>query len=331
MFYAIIRINLVVDIKRFEDLVVSKTINHCTGIAFVDSLQQIKEAAVKLIPVASSTFIACATENKKSPLCISKYTDVNNLIRDMAFEWTDCEDVLILPVKSTSKKEKIYTKTHQTLNAATSLFYGKSSKDHSSGSIAILSLTECLETDKLFCSGDILYQDLIYYHQPRIFDCADASMKMLIDYHIQKCDELKYDICLQPRKELKFNYDNRPIKLFSGKNSADLKSYSDFLNDINLKKSIKKASIKEVLPGHLTYYLYNFGPLIVRTDEIGGHFMVVKGIIGNRVLIDDPWAGSNILVKFDEFNKKWDGTIVYFSAGYSKYIEKLNQQKNNLT
>ncbi|STX55589.1 Uncharacterised protein [Legionella beliardensis] len=322
MFYAIIRISQVIDISKLEELVVSKAINHCTGITFVDSLEELKKAALKLIPIASSTFVACTTETKKSPLHIIMYTDANNLIRDREFEWVDCPDKLILSMETQGIKEEIYARTNWVLNKGASIFFGKNSKEHSSLAFNQLDLSECIETDKFFCSGDIFYQDLNYYHQPRVFDCADTSMKMLIDYHLLKCDELNYNICVELRKELKFNYDNRKIKLFSGKNSTDLTKYSDFLKDINLKKIIK-----EVLPGHLAYYLYNFGPLIIRTDEIGGHMMVVKGIVKNQVLIDDPWAGSNIFVKFNDFNNKWDGTIIYFSAGYSKNIEKRNEQK----
>ncbi|WP_419418419.1 cysteine peptidase family C39 domain-containing protein [Legionella sp. D16C41] len=332
MFYAIIKINFLVDVTKFEEIALTKPISQCTSIAIVDSLQDLRKATLKLIPMPSSTFIACVIENKKPPLHIIKYTDPNNIIRGKEFTWMDCADKLILSTKSPSLKEGIYTKTHQTLNSATSIFYGKTSKDHLPESLETLELTECLEVGRDCCSGDICYQDLNYYHQPRIFDCADTAMKMLIDYHIQKCNELKDANFSEQRNDLKSNYERRPIKLFSGKTSAELKSYSDFLNKVDLKeKGNRKEYVEEVLPGHLTYYLYKYGPLIMRTNEIGGHFVVVKGMVNNQVLIDDPWAGSNMLVKFDDFNKKWDGTIVYFSAGYSKYLEKTTILRNDLS
>lgn len=324
MFYAIIKIKLNSDIIKFEEIT-SQSINQCTCIAMVNSLEKLRKIALELIPIESSTFIACVTENKKSPLHIIKYTDANNLLGDNEFEWIYCTEEFIIPVKSPSIKEEIYTKTHLALNKAAATFYGKSSKNHLAEHIDKQALKPCLETERDFCLGDIYYDGVIYSHQRRITDCADTAMEMLKGYHLWKCNEQNYTDFLEQRQELKRNYENRKIKLFSGKNSSDLKSYSDFLNSVNVKDFIK-----DVLPGHLTYYLYRYGPVIARTNEIGGHFLLLKGVIDNQVIIDDPWAGSNIFIEFNEFNKKWDGRVIYFSAGYSMYIEQRIKQGSQI-
>lgn len=166
--------------------------------------------------------------------------------------------------------------------------------------------------------SQINYHDVSYLHQPRVFDCVDTSVEMLMRYHKQKCMNIGYTRADPFIEEFERNFSSRKINLFSGKGFDDVKKYCSMLNvaDYSHNKRHLAFSIEE-----LAYHLYEKGPIVMSTNDIGGHLLLLKGIVGDNVIIHDPWDGPNITCSFEKFKKRWSGVIISFPGGYSKALE----------
>lgn len=173
-----------------------------------------------------------------------------------------------------------------------------------------------IDTTKSLCYQNINYPDseVYYFHQPRINDCADTSMQMLIHYHKNKCNEIEFHDYDDYLNELITNYNNRLIRQFSGKSLKHIKNYSDML--------ILTIIQGEDSLSQLRYFLYKHGPSVVRLKTLQGHFALVKGVIDNNVILHDPWKGPDRTISFEKFAKQWDGSIISLITGYSKFLEQ---------
>lgn len=166
---------------------------------------------------------------------------------------------------------------------------------------------------KFRCAPKVNYPDLQYIHQPRIFDCGDAAIAMIVGYQVQKSKTLGLAIDQINLKQFANKFDNRKINFFSGKSTDQLRSYSNQLQETTVSKDIDLEAF--------AYYLYHHGPILASMDELGGHFLVVKGVVDNQVIIHDPWYGPNLVCSFEDFKQKWDGLIIYYLGGYSRELE----------
>lgn len=220
-------------------------------------------------------------------------------------------------------KKHSYRYAQYFLNKMATKFYDKTavnpSPSHYVNDDFSVSTNE-IDNRKYRCKAMINYHDLEYIHQARVFDCGDASVAMLIKFHKKKCKELNINKgCID---EFEQNFLRRKINAFSGKTIDDILSYSSALNYMDLSKRKSTLEIEE-----LAYFLYERGPLMATLDEIGGHFLVIKGVYNDEVILQDPWSGPNLTVSFAEFKKMWAGDIVCFLRGYSKEIEHDLEKK----
>lgn len=109
-------------------------------------------------------------------------------------------------------------------------------------------------------------------------------------------------------------FKERDVNFFSGRSVIELQQFGNSL-------IFKRCKENEKTLEKLSSLLHMCGPLIVGENGIG-HLMVLKGIVNNNIIIHDPWSGPNLTFSLEEFKKIWDGRVLYFLNGYSKYLEK---------
>src|SRR4051794_33394709 len=141
--------------------------------------------------------------------------------------------------------------------------------------------------------GDVVLKlpDDGYQHQKHINMCGEACVVMLYKYHH---DDAGVNMTHNPRGVLEGGAPHKLVERFA---------------KLDWTKSWEPKDFKE---RSLAYALGTYGPLIASGEFARfmgarwGHFVLVHGIVGNVVLIADPWHGEDRRKPFDWFKSKLD-------------------------
>jgi predicted double-glycine peptidase len=135
--------------------------------------------------------------------------------------------------------------------------------------------------------------------------CGAAALTTLLDYqHGESLTEKQVATGLMRRPE----YIKNPniVRIREGFSLLDLKRYVDTLNYTGV--GLGQLKLKDLL---------NEAPIIVPVSIIGyNHFVIFRGLLGNRVLLADPaWGNRTMLV--DKFESSW---IDYPKLGHVGFV-----------
>ncbi len=155
--------------------------------------------------------------------------------------------------------------------------------------------------------------------------CGAATLTTLLKYqHGIDTDEKTVAKGLIDRKE--YIEDPNLLRQRQGFSLLDLKRYTE---KIGLQgKSYGGLSLQDLI---------NFSPILIPVNLKGyNHFVVFRGVLGNRVLIADP-AWGNRTLSINKFNKSWIdfpkishvGFVVSNPNGSRKFKNKLTATKDD--
>lgn len=109
------------------------------------------------------------------------------------------------------------------------------------------------------------------------------------------------------------------------KNGLSMLGMIQIFQDMNFKAVALKGSCLELLEE----IAQKKKPLValIMNESLQNHYVVIKGIKRDKVLIFDPAIG-NKAIKIKEFNKIWSGYIVEVEKGENWKCEKLKKETN---
>lgn len=137
-------------------------------------------------------------------------------------------------------------------------------------------------------------------HQQYDFSCGSAALATLLSYHYG------YPVSEQVIFEKMFqNGDQRKIR----QQGFSLLDMQRFLSERGFKADGFELSLAKLAGAKL--------PAIVLINEKGySHFVVVKGLEGERILVGDPSSGTRAM-PLDHFNQLWANKLLFVIHGFS--------------
>ncbi|MEE8057602.1 MAG: C39 family peptidase [Pseudomonadales bacterium] len=141
---------------------------------------------------------------------------------------------------------------------------------------------------------EFLYAGVV--EQQYDYSCGAAAMSALLKYYFDDPvpeDEVIKDILNALKSEAHENRKEKGFSLLDLKNFAERRGYQGVGLRLSAEQLLKLT-----------------GPVLafVSTNEYK-HFLLIKGITGNRVWLADPSRG-NIRMSIHQFKQEWDGIIL---------------------
>jgi uncharacterized protein len=154
-------------------------------------------------------------------------------------------------------------------------------------------------TVKVMSWADIPFRSIV--RQRYDFSCGSAAVATLLTYHYGKPTSEQQSFAQM------WKAGDKPVITKSGFSMFDMKNY---LQSIGLHSEGYRMSINDLRKGKR--------PAIVLLDINGyKHFVVVKGVIGDTVLVGDPIRGL-MQYKAPDFKKSWNGIALAIVDGATR-------------
>lgn len=134
-----------------------------------------------------------------------------------------------------------------------------------------------------------------YQNQKHINMCGEACVTMLYEYHHDNAG---------------VNMNVNPRGVLEGADAGDLRQRFPRLRSWTFRTPMT--------PRRLAYGLLTYGPLIASGDfarfmgKRWGHYILVTGVVGDTVLIADPWHGEDRRKSMEWFKDKLDTPMMYY-------------------
>ncbi|WP_338634958.1 cysteine peptidase family C39 domain-containing protein [Spirobacillus cienkowskii] len=165
--------------------------------------------------------------------------------------------------------------------------------------------------------------DCPFFFQDQINTCGETSVKMLVSFQM-----------LHFKSNFEFSKQLRSINDFISKKRGFFKGTTDEdMNKMEIKSMFLPNQIKNNVKDFsswVAYSLYHLGPLIITINIFNGrvaHFVVVKGIENNTLLLHDPWYGADQFLHYNNFFKVFNDNTFMFLP--NKSLNKLYPSREN--
>ncbi|PIZ83865.1 hypothetical protein COX97_00270 [Candidatus Pacearchaeota archaeon CG_4_10_14_0_2_um_filter_05_32_18] len=151
---------------------------------------------------------------------------------------------------------------------------------------------------------------LKYFKQDKDYTCGPACLEMVFSYFGKKISKANLVKLAKTKK--------------SGTNHINMIKVArkdGFYCYVHNNSSINQ--IKHFIDADLPVIVNYIEP---KSDD--GHYAVVVGYKGNKIILDDPWNGKNFKITIKEFKKRWYD--YHKKHKYSKWILVLSKKRFNL-